>query len=659
MLHNLNRLSFLFSISIILALLIERYIVILTFGDGQIYSSSELFDVFLMSLRFDLKLVATILLAVVYLPAFLLIKFPNNILYSLIKASLFIVFLLIALLSFTEYGYYLFFGNGIDILIFGIIDDGTNEVVSSILGDNRLVKILFTYVLFIVIFIFLLIRSPRETIVQNKAWSEYIKLIVIILICFILARGSLSTFPLSRKVANATDNSFLNSLSFGPLWNLYYANHDRLENDFKLTTKDILKQAHVNSFQKLKEAAGYNDTCKLITKTNKNDFLKKNPPHVIFIQQEGWSTHIGLSNSKENNIYGEFARHAKEDYLYESFFSNAYGTSPTLNNLLLNSPISGLSQSKASKISFSTSSVLPFKENGYSITFLSGGSSAWRNHNIFWPRQGFDKYIGRKTIEDYYNYICDNPWGVYEEYTFKYLQKILIENIESGKPSFTYVLTTNNHGPIKLPPNFKKPKFNMEKLGFSSKDKQHYTQLMGYYYQTNAFGKFLTWLKSSKYKDDVIIAATGDHILKGYDNYNSPTKKYLKYAVLTYFYLPKKYDKLTKIPKNIVGSHNDIFPTLYELSLSDTNYYNFGQAIMNKNDDNAFGWQESETFLFSKGVVSKDMKLAPWDLKTKKRSLLLKNKKNISQYMKEVIIDTKKQILLKKYILLNEYETKK
>jgi phosphoglycerol transferase MdoB-like AlkP superfamily enzyme len=64
----------------------------------------------------------------------------------------------------------------------------------------------------------------------------------------------------------------------------------------------------------------------------------------------------------------------------------------------------------------------------------------------------------------------------------------------------------------------------MKKFGFDEDDKQHYTQLLGYHYQTNAFGRFLTWLKKSKYKDDVIIAATGDHILKGYDNYNSPKK---------------------------------------------------------------------------------------------------------------------------------------
>ena len=476
---------------------------------------------------------------------------------------------------------------------------------------------------------------------------------------FVLARGTLSTFPLSRRNAIVTDNSFLNTLAFGPFWDLYYANHDRVENDFKLTTKKILKNIKAHNEEELKSRAGYSDTDPLLVHTKKDIFLEKHPPHVIFVQQEGWSTEVALLHDDENNILGEFAKHGEEDYLYESFFSNAYGTSPTLNNLLLNSPISGLSQSRAAKVSFSTSSVLPFKARGYSTTFLSGGSSSWRNHNIFWPRQGFDRYIGRTTIEDHFNYKCNNPWGVYEEYTYEYLKKILAEDIESGKPSFTFVLTTNNHGPIMLPDSFKRPKYNMKKMGFDANDKQHYTQLIGYMYQTDAFGKFLTWLKSSKYKDDVIVVATGDHILKGFANHNSPKQQYLKYAVLTYFYLPQKYDKLKDIPKDIVGSHNDLFPTLYELSLSDTEYYNFGQPIMYKNHKNAFGWQESNTFLYDEGVVTSSMNLLKWDKTKQQRSLLNPKKETPTKYMKESIEKTKNQVLLKKYILVKEYEATK
>jgi hypothetical protein len=134
---------------------------------------------------------------------------------------------------------------------------------------------------------------------------------------------------------------------------------------------------------------------------------------------------------------------------------------------------------------------------------------------------------------------------------------------------------------------------------------------------------------------------------------------YLKYAVLTYFYLPEKYDKLKKIPKNIVGSHNDLFPTLYELALSDVTYYNFGQPINKKTQENAFGWQESGTFIFKEGIVSRDMKLKKWDNTQEYRKYLREDKQDISQYMKESIQKTKQQILLKKYILLQEYENNK
>jgi phosphoglycerol transferase MdoB-like AlkP superfamily enzyme len=641
-------------------LIVYRIVILSVFAQDESYGFSELLSATWTSFRFDLKLIATLLLIFVYAPALLILRFTSYKIVSFIRFCLFAVFVIITLLCFTSFGYYLFFGNAIDVLILGIVYDGTQEVISSIFGDTRLVTILIVSGIFIVISSYIFVKNSGSERVVQTPWKHYASLFFVIVLLVVLARGSFSTFPLSRKVANTTDNAFLNSLTLGPFWNLYYAYRDHQENDFKLTTKKILQMAKVANFDQLKKEAGYTTTNKLRVKTPKNEFLEKHPPHVIFVQQEGWSTQIALAHSEKNNILGAFAQHAKEDYLYKSFFSNAYGTSPTINNLLLNSPISGLSQSRASQVHFTTSSVLPFKENGYSINFLSGGSSSWRNHNQFWPRQGFDKYIGRVTIEDFYNYKCDNPWGVYEEYTYKYLQKLLVENIESGKPSFTFVLTTNNHGPIMLPPEFKKPKFDLEALGFDSNDEQHYTQLLGYMYQTDAFGKFLTWLKNSKYKDDVIVVATGDHILKGYDNYNSRKKEYLKYAVLTYFYLPKKYDRLREIPKDIVGSHNDLFPTLYELALSKTEYYNFGQPIMYKTKKGAYGWHEREIFLFEDGVVSNNKKLYKWANKSKEERVYLENTpKPISPFQNDVIEKTKKQILLKKYILLQEYEASK
>ncbi len=659
MLRSINRKAVVFTFYTMALLVFTRVIILLYFGSEQNPSSSELLNLFVMGFRFDLKLIATILLIFLYVPGLFFLFFRKSKFLHVERILLFILFLILSIFSFIEFGYYLFFGNAIDLLIFGIADDGTVAVISSILGDWRLILLTFLSTLFLAGSSYLHFKKQHQKIVINnttKLGKEYAQAIGIILLLAVLARGSLDTFPLSRKVMNTNDNAFLNTLVLNPVWHFYYAVKDRDENDFTLTSKKILKIAKVKNIDELMQRAGYSNENPLKRVTPENPLLQIKPPHVIFVLKEGWSTHPALDHSRDNNILGEFAKHAQQDYFYKSFFSNAYGTNPTIENLLLNSPIKGISQSRATKISFSLSSILPFKEKGYSIHFLSGGSSAWRNHNQFWPRQGFDDYIGRSTLEKHFKVECDNPWGIYDEYLFEYLKESIIAHDKEKKPSFTFVLTTNNHTPIRLPESFKDPKFDLEKLGFAANDTLRYNMLCGYRYQTDAFGKFLTWLKSSSMSENVIVVATGDHILKGYDDYFTPKMQYLKYAVPAYFYVPQQYDRLRYIPEEIAGSHEDLFPTLDELALSQSSYYNFGTPIMYKKLESSFGWNEQDRFVFQDGVVTSNLKMYSWENENDERRYLHVNPSALSDEKAKRIERNHNQILLKKYLLIKEYE---
>jgi len=659
MLQFINRKAVVFTLYTLALLMLTRVFILLYFGAEQNPSTTELFNLFVMAFRFDIKLIATILIIFLYLPGLFFLFFRKSHFLRVERVLLFTLFLILSIFSFIEFGYYLFFGNAIDLLIFGIADDGTVAVISSIIGDWRLILLTFLSLVFLAVMSYLYYKKYRyTTVISNttKLAKEYVKAIGIILLLALLARGTLDTFPLSRKIINTNDNAFLNTLVLNPFWHFYYAMRDRDENDFTLTSKKLLKIAKVKSIDELKERAGYTKDNPLKRVTPKNTLLEKKPPHVIFVLCEGWSIHPVLGQSKENNILGEFAKHMKQDYFYTGFFSNAYGTNPTIENLLLNSPIAGISQSRATKISFDYSAVLPFKSKGYSTHFLSGGSSAWRDHNQFWPRQGFDDYTGRSTLEKHFGVHSDNPWGIYDEYLFEYLKESMLAHNKEDKPSFTFVLTTNNHTPVRLPKNFKDPKFNLEKLGYAKDDMLHYNMLRAYHYQVNALGKFLTWLKSSPMKDDVIVVATGDHILKGYDDYFRPKMQYLKYAVSTYLYVPKMYDRLQNTPRDVAGSHEDLFPTLYELALSQASYYNFGVPIMYKKRESSFGWNLQNRFIFANGVVTPDMKMHIWDTSNNERRYVDVNTTALSRERAVRIEKNRNQRLLKKYLLIKEYE---
>ena len=103
----------------------------------------------------------------------------------------------------------------IDILIFGLVEDDTLAVLSSIIGDWRLVSVLIACV-FILAILSLIFLKPKLTQTQEATdiahWKNGLIIFFIIATLFVGARGSLDTFPLSRKVSSISNNNFINSL---------------------------------------------------------------------------------------------------------------------------------------------------------------------------------------------------------------------------------------------------------------------------------------------------------------------------------------------------------------------------------------------------------------------------------------------------------------
>ncbi len=594
--NTFNRQTLNFSLIALIFLSAIRFTSLFIFQTSAV-NSQTLFDLFIIGLRFDARIIATILLLFIYLPSIVFICFKNTRFFNIWTTTILSICLFIIIsISFINFAYLSFFGSSIDVLIFGFLNDGTLDVLKSIFSDYSSVTII---VIALVIIFFLLKlyfqRSVKSEPLKASCPVKLIILLIIIPLMFVIARGTVSTFPLTKQEASISNNPFINSLSQNAIYHLYNAFLDHGFNSFNDSSATVLSRAGVKNIQQLKEKSGYNASNPLLQTTPKKALLANNPPHVIFVQMEGWSSQIALTDSE--HTLGSFNQHRLDDYFFTNFFSNAYGTNPSIEALLLNSPITPLSQSSAYTTPFKMSNILPFKKNGYHSVFLSGGHASWRNHDKFWLIQGFDQVIGRASIAAKYGK-SDNTWGVYDEYLFSYL----LDDLKQQKqPSFYYVLTTNNHPPVELPDSYETPNFDLKQFNQNAQTK---TMLKGFNYQSDAFGKFMTQLKNSSLKDKVIVVATGDHVLKGFDNYHAVEKAFVKYSVPAYFYVPKKYDLLKNVDLSISGSHNDLFPTLFNLALSNTQYYNFGTPLMYKSKENSFGWVQNNAFIVNNGVVN-------------------------------------------------------
>jgi phosphoglycerol transferase MdoB-like AlkP superfamily enzyme len=133
--------------------------------------------------------------------------------------------------------------------------------------------------------------------------------------------------------------------------------------------------------------------------------------------------------------------------------------------------------------------------------------------------------------------------------------------------------------------------------------------LHAFQYAGNCVGDFAAAVKDGPLGDRTIIAATGDHQMRSVKA-EYPVDLLLDTAVPFYLYVPKPI--LEHTPHHYAperpGSHKDILPTLYALSLSGAPYYSVGgRNLLAERDDpaRAFGYN-TRLFIDADGVCAID-----------------------------------------------------
>lgn len=318
----------------------------------------------------------------------------------------------------------------------------------------------------------------------------------------------------------------------------------------------------------------------LFEKSVKNELTQK--PHIMLNLMESFSTQM-LSFSSENfNLLGELEKHFKEDFVFERFLPFENGTAPSLVFLFLNSSKS-LSKSQYNRTFLPLSPLQVFKKQGYKIIFLTAGNRAWFDMGEYMKAQGVDEVIDELDLMQSYEDASKNrfSYGVLDEFMYQKAYELL-QNAK--EPLLILSLSISNHPPYpKTKEYFGKaqiPSTLLEKIPRKAEK-----VVNSYVYANEAFGKFLSQVKQSELKDKLIIAATGDHRVRDLQS-EFPKEQALSYGVPLYIYVPKPYQKDIFYDKFRVASHKDIFPTLYDLSLSEAEYLNLGGRNLLKKPQN-------------------------------------------------------------------------
>lgn len=407
--------------------MIFRIVFMFRFGDISTLKDhvSDFGRLFFTGFRFDLHILAYLLLPCYILSFFLLaiksqrfIKFLNKFLLYYVS----VLYTIIAFALLADQQFYSNFKQHYNIVLFDFFHEEPLILIRSIWDEHPVLLVFFiTAVVYYSIY-----RLTKRIIAKSKYPSKkYPLLVKLLIVLFIMGiyvismRGSLGTFPIQLKIVNVSDDEFINHCVPNAIFMLKEAHKEAKFNFAADTEQSICKRY---GFASLEEALSVYYSIPV-------DSVKKHPleywvykttptkdsidyPNVLFIMVESWSNHLINFHTEQANLLCTMKPHLEQDVLFRNFQSASNGTLTSLESIILGSPYHPIFDSKYRFISFPSSIAKTFQEAGYEAGFVTGIHLDWRHLNEALPKQHFDKVIGKYgVLKDNPEAKSNNTWG--------------------------------------------------------------------------------------------------------------------------------------------------------------------------------------------------------------------------------------------------------
>lgn len=565
---------------------------------AKAYISADIIPMFAMGLRFDLKVLASIWI-VPWLLATIFMYFRPASLPTVNRWARKFFFLQLILINFvvaSNFLYQGYYGTPFSPAVFGLIDDDTWVVVLTIWKDLPVVRTLLLVAAVSWLQGRLLVsietRFDALQLMTPRPMAAILSAVITLFLFAFILRGRLGSHPINADDFQVSPNGTISDLVPNGAISLYYAWRD-YRNQTLLTgdPATALKAAGYATPAAAAAKLGIFATDEsvilqeLVRKTPKNLIAKEHPPHVVVVLFESWGAQALQRNSSEIRILGRLEKYIDQDYWFPRFVSSRRATHPTLESLLINSPITPLSQGRHGEIDYLTAAARPFKDAGYRTIFMYGHSARWRALHRAMPHLGFDEVLDLSNIQQRYPEATTSSNGVHDEFLYRLAAERLVSLDKQGQPAMIFMLTTTNHTPYvrnMMPPTYVPQKVDLAKFSDTIlPPEESEIALQGFRYASDQLGAFVDSIASSPINDHTIIAATGDHYLRYFFRQDDKTadQPWMD-RVGFYLRIPEAYKVGAQFNSQEFGGHRDIFPTLYRRSLSEARYFAYGDDLL-------------------------------------------------------------------------------
>ncbi|RIJ01240.1 LTA synthase family protein [Achromobacter sp. K91] len=525
---------------------------------------------------------------------------------------------LFAAITIISVFYFATFSRSIDIFVFGLVDDDTQAILMTLWHGYPLAQagLLLAAVLAGTWWLGRRWRGwVQGMLFKRRAFiPSLLRFALIIGVTVLACRGSLGKFPLNKDDTSISSLRLLNDIAPNGVSAFSWALSDR-GND-KRFEPVTLREGR----QLYERFLGWPDVGlrPFMAATGPHPAAAARPPHVVLQVMESMGAHLNSYDRPGRDVLGALRPHWSEDWVFERFVAEGNGTIESLSLLLVRSPIAAVGQSSAVDAPFASNAFTPFLQRGYRVVFVTSGAATWRNLGVFATKLGAHEFVDQQTLKVRYPQARTGTWGVPDEYMFRYIEERLAQGNQDSQPLFIIALSTTHHPPFIVPDGGQRgglPLDDVASLPYFKTWDALAAAFDTLRYANDQLGRFLTRLKASDYASRTIVAVTGDHNILGID-YQDPKDAALARAVPFYLYVPPAYRAQARYDPARVGSHKDILPTLYHLSLPQTAYFRSGCDLLAAQPDPAwcFGFNSKHVLLTDEGVFRPDKpgRILPW-----------------------------------------------
>lgn len=579
-LRTLLRSSLVFWLLSVAVFFIGRVVLFSAFIDETVKQNyaNDLSALFLKGLQFDIK-AASIMTAVLVVPGLLcLLARKAMTFYRYCLPKLLTAFLVIALAAtVANFYYFQVYERQFDVFVFGLLEEGTSTVLATIWADYPVLPALAGLLAasWLLHRLFAWVAKRSET-GEPKRSVVIVCTIAAVLALAVGSRGSLGKFPLRQDAAQISASVHLNRLIPNAVLALDWARKEHRNSQSFHPVSDEEGRALISRISGGQSHSV--DLAQFYSETPVNQAVANKQPNVAFAVMESMGSHLLQLHNEKRDLLGRLAPHWQQDWVYRRFVSEGDGTSDTLHRLLVRSNLN-LSQSKVKNKPFPGNMFQPYLDAGYRILFVTAGNGGWRDLDGFMRHLGVHEVVDENTLKARYPEARSDTWGVPDEFMFRYAAEQLAEAEKSGKPLFVLMLSITHHPPYRLPSvaqpgtTFQLSEQESSRFANLNQSGELNEILNTFRYANDQLGGFIQRVKQAS--PHTLIAATGDHNMRAI-GYPKAEEAALGHAVPFYLYVPPAYRGQAVFEAQRPGSHKDIMPTLYELSLSGTRYYRTG-----------------------------------------------------------------------------------